>query len=149
MKKDAIDPITASIGLAATVASTAIGLKEVGARKALMAALQKEQAQKKKLIAALVGIGGAGAGAGYVAAKKPAEQKEKTTVLQPIVMEQAAEALEMLKQAIARRKSDDDRKKLHKMVRPFGKVYKTRKAKGWDVMVDAMLGDTSSTGSGH
>jgi NAD(P)H-hydrate repair Nnr-like enzyme with NAD(P)H-hydrate epimerase domain len=149
MKKDAIDPLTLGVGLAATVASTAIGLKEVGARKALMAALQKEQAQKKKLIAALVGIGGAGAGAGYVAAKKPAEKTEQTTVLQPIVMEQAKAAREMLKDAVVRRKSEGDRKKLHTMVRPFGKVYKTKKAKGWDVMVDAMLGDTSSTGAGH
>lgn len=38
------------------------------------------------------------------------------------------------------------RSQLHGLVRPMGGLYKTKGAKGWDVMVDAMLGDTSDGG---
>lgn len=38
---------------------------------------------------------------------------------------------------------------LHKMVRPVARKlpYKTKGAKGWDVMVDAVLSDSQSTGA--
>jgi GNAT superfamily N-acetyltransferase len=56
---------------------------------------------------------------------------------------------------LAKKSSDESRehsiqagrKALHKMVRPFGGVYKTKGAKGWDVMVDAMMSDTQSSPS--
>jgi hypothetical protein len=52
----------------------------------------------------------------------------------------------MLKEALAHKANvQRDRKRLHKLVRPMGKVYKTKGAKGWDVMVDAMLSDTHSS----
>ncbi len=42
---------------------------------------------------------------------------------------------------------EENRKRLHKIVRPLAaKIpYKTKGAKGWDVMVDAMLGDDPGT----
>lgn len=47
----------------------------------------------------------------------------------------------------ARSKSiERGRSQLHSLVRPMGGLYKTKGAKGWDVMVDAMLGDTSDGG---
>lgn len=39
------------------------------------------------------------------------------------------------------------RKKLHHMVRPMAKLYKTKGAKGWDVLADATLGSDSATGA--
>jgi len=40
------------------------------------------------------------------------------------------------------------RHQLHRLVRPMGKVYKTRGAAGWDVMSDAMLSSDQGTGAG-
>ena len=46
-------------------------------------------------------------------------------------------------------KIQSHRKQLHKLVRPMARKipYKTKGAKGWDVMVDAMLTDSQSTGA--
>lgn len=46
-------------------------------------------------------------------------------------------------------KTQKDRKQLHKLVKPVMRriPYKTKGAKGWDVAVDAILGDTQSTGA--
>lgn len=158
------DPLLLGLGGLATAATTFFGMKEIAARRALMAELQREHALKRKI------LGGVGAGlasaavlggvAGYIAAKKQPSKIERTTVVQPIVMSEpevaassatpAKVAHELLKWAASRRsaKIESDRRKLRESVRPFGGVYKTKGAKGWDVMVDAMLGDTSSTGAG-
>jgi hypothetical protein len=58
-----------------------------------------------------------------------------------------ADARVMLKEALTRKaKLQRDREQLHKMVGPMARriPYKTKGAKGWDVMVDAMMSDTHS-----
>lgn len=155
MKKSALDPLMLGLGAAATAATVAFSAKEVQARRELMEALKKSYHMKRRLMKAVTAAAGLGGAAGYIAAKKQPKQKEKTTVVQPIVVNAPAaqapltaeSAREILKGASARRKQDGNRRKLHKMVRPFGGVYKTRTAKGWDVMTDAVLSDTG-TGSG-
>lgn len=61
------------------------------------------------------------------------------------------EARELLKRAADRRKKSvaHARTQLHQLVRPMARKipYKTKGAKGWDVMADAILGDTQTTGA--
>lgn len=125
--KNAIDPGTAiAIGLGARAAmvGTVLGV-QLAARKRRMAMQAIEAAAQRRRRAIALGIGALAAGVGAGAAGARLMKKDKT----------------------ASDEHEQNRRTLHKIVRPLAKAvpYKTKGAKGWDVMVDAMLGDDPGT----
>ena len=61
-----------------------------------------------------------------------------------------AEARAILKEAVKNDRTEtvrEQREALKKLVSPHRSLYKTRTAAGWDALVDATLGDTSTTGA--
>jgi hypothetical protein len=139
--KKAIDPVAAGLGAVSAGTSVVFGVREMFARKALQESLRREAKLQRLILAALGASAIGGAAGGYLAGRHAERKKKELALVLPwsSVKSGSDERTKSIEAA---------RERLKGLVAPMKPIYKTKSARGWDVMVESMLGDTSATGVG-